>query len=245
MEAGYEYLAYGPQDGAPEKLIILLHGYGRNAFAMEKMALAAREAVPQALILSPHAPEALDTSAIEDQETDHFLHIPQELREDGQGGGSLSRQWFRIDGQLDLLVPRLQKAAQDLNRFIDAQRGMLGITDRDIVVMGFSQGAGLALYTALSRREEIAGLVCHSAIAIQQPATDSFLISKPEILYLYGEQDGEFTQDRYHATFRWLQSYTGNRAAEITVAGLGHFTNAESRHHCAEFMKRVLGRPTL
>lgn len=243
MTSGYEYLAYGPQDGAPEKLVILLHGYGRNAFTMEKMALAARDAVPQALILSPHAPQALDTSAIEDPDTDHFLHMPQELREDKGGGEALSRQWFPIDGHLELLIPRLQKAADDLNLFIDAQRDMLGLTDRDIAVMGFSQGAGLALYTALSRRAEIAGLVCHSAIAIQQSAAHSSLMSKPEVLYIYGEQDGEFTQDRYHATFNWLQAYTGNRATEITVAGLGHFTNAESRRHCAEFIRKVLGGP--
>lgn len=239
MDAGLEYLAYGPQDGAADKLIILLHGYGRNGYYMEKMALAAREAVPGALVLAPHGLEALDKRAIESTDTDHFLHVPQELQGE-EKGSALSRQWFRIDGQLDRLIPRLQQAAHRLNNFIDAQRDMLGITDRDIVVMGFSQGAGLALYTAFSRTTEIAGMICHSAIAIQQPDTDPGLVSKPQTLYLYGDQDGEFTQNRYHDTFNWVQDYTGNRATEITVAGLGHFTNAESRHHCAEFMKKVL-----
>lgn len=240
MDAGFEYLAYGPASGAPTKLIILLHGYGRSGFYMEKMAQAARLAVPQALILCPHGPEALDTTKIADANTDHFLHIPQELQGGQNASNTLSRQWFRIDGQLDQLLPRIRKTAQRLNDFIDAQRDMLGITDRDIVVMGFSQGAGLALYTAFSRKQEIAGMICHSAIAVQKPTQDPLLVSKPKTLYLYGDQDGEFTQERYHATFKWLQNYTGKKATETKVAGLGHFTNAESRRHCADFMGKVL-----
>ena len=243
MDAGFEYLAYGPASGAPNKLIILLHGYGRNAHYMEKMAQAARLAVPQALVLCPHGPEKLDTKEIDDKGTDHFLHVPQEVAQPGRDkpDDSLSRQWFRIDGQLDQLMPRIRKTAQQLNDFIDTQRDMLGITDRDILVMGFSQGAGLALYTAFSRRSEIAGMICHSAIAVHKPEGDPDMVSKPESFYIYGDRDGEFKQDRYHATFQWLQSYTGGRASEKMVTGLGHFTNAESRQYCADFMRKVLG----
>lgn len=239
-QTGFEYLAFGPEEGQPKKLIVLLHGYGRNAHYMKKMADAARAAVPDALVICPHGPEPLDTAAMGGDDKKHFLHVPQDAK-DSSGGDdpSLRRQWFRIDGRPADLMPRLEAAAAELNLFIDHQRDMLGITDKDIVLMGFSQGGGLALYTAFTRAHDLAGMVCHSSIVIQK-TPDSKMISRPETYYIYGTMDPEFPQARFRDTFNWLQKYTGGKATEQTVKKMGHYTNAESRRHCADFMKKVL-----
>jgi phospholipase/carboxylesterase len=241
-ETGFEYLAFGPEKGQPTKLIVLLHGYGRNAHYMKKMADAARAAVPGALVICPHGPEPLDTAAMGHDPDDkkHLLHIPQDAK-DSNGGNdpSLRRQWFRIDGRAADLMPRIQVAAGHLNKFIDHQRDILGIKDRDIVLMGFSQGGGLALYTAFTRAHDLGGMVCHSSIVVQKKP-DPKMVSRPETFYIYGTMDPEFSQTRFCDTFNWLQGYTGGKVTEKTVKDMGHYTNAESRRHCADFMKKVL-----
>lgn len=256
LDLGFEYLAFDPPvvggAGRPGQLIILLHGYGRNAHYMDKMAESARAAVPNARILSVHGPQAMTGDEIAGEGTDHYLHMPQEMQAEMQQVETdsdpvlrthIRRQWFAIDGRTDALFPRIERAAARMNAFIDAQRDALGVTDSDIVLMGFSQGAGLALYTAFTRKEELAAMICHSSIIIQNTdaggAGDPKLVSKPRVFYIYGEDDPEFPQQRFRDTFTWIKNYTGGRAVEKTVAGLGHYTNAKSRQFCADFLRDV------
>lgn len=260
-DSGFEYLVFDPADGRrAEKLVVLLHGYGRNAHYMEKMASAARETAPAARILCIHGPERMTGSEIADGGADHYLHMPQEMQAEMQGGAegfendpdpesafalrpAMRRQWFAIDGRAADLFPRIRRVAERMNSFIDMQRDALALTDADIALMGFSQGAGLALYTALTRKTELGGLICHSSIIIHNPETngapDADMLSRPPILYIYGEADPEFPQKRFRDTFEWLQNYTENRAVEKTVPGLGHYTNSKSRQICAGFIRDI------
>lgn len=254
-DSGFEYLAFDPpaaEGGArPEKLVILLHGYGRNAHYMEKMAHAAIQAVPNARVLCVHGQEAMTGEEIAGPGGDHDLHLPQEMQpgmleaeidSDPTLRTHIRRQWFAIDGRLPALLPRIDRVSTRMNEFIDSQRDMLGLQDSDIVLMGFSQGAGLALYTAFSRKGELGGMICHSSIIIHSPDNqDSRFISHPRVFYVYGEEDPEFPQQRFRDTFTWIQNYTNGRAVEKTVAGLGHYTNAKSRQLCADFLREVLG----
>lgn len=254
---GFEYLLFDPPgavDGVrPDRLVILLHGYGRNAHYMDKMAEAAREAVANARILSIHGPEPMMGTEIAGAAQDHYLHMPQEMQAELQEAeldadpllrSQIRRQWFAIDGRAAELFPRIERAALDMNAFIDAQRDALNLDDRAILLMGFSQGAGLALYTAFTREQELGGMICHSSIIIQNPDAagkgDPKLLSRPRVFYIYGEEDPEFPQARFHDTFNWIQNFTGGRGVEKTVAGLGHYTNAKSRQFCAAFMRDVL-----
>jgi len=253
-DSGFEYLAFDPpaaEDGArPDKLIILLHGYGRNAHYMEKMAESARKAVPNARILSVHGQEPMTGKEIAGEGADHDLHMPKEMQAemlqaeidtDPTLRTHIRRQWFAIDGRAAALLPRIERVSIRMNEFIDAQRDALGLHDSDVVLMGFSQGAGLALYTAFTRQQELGAMICHSSIMIQNPEEeDPKLVSRPRVLYIYGEDDPEFPQQRFHDTFTWIQNYTGGRAVEKTVAGLGHYTNAKSRQFCADFLHEVL-----
>lgn len=252
-DSGFEYLAFDPPAGEgsarPEKLIILLHGYGRNAHYMEKMAKAAIDAVPNARVLCVHGQEPMTGEEITGEGADHDLHLPQEMQPemleaeidtDPTLRAHIRRQWFAIDGRASALIPRLERVSVRMNEFIDAQRDAMGIKDSDVVLMGFSQGAGLALYVAFARPQELGAMICHSSIIIQHPEKDDpRFISRPRVLYIYGEEDPEFPQQRFRDTFAWIQNYTGGRAVEKTVAGLGHYTNAKSRQFCADFLRNI------
>lgn len=241
IDTGFEYLAIGPQDESPRKLAVLLHGYGRNSTYMRKLAEDIRVAAPAALVICLNAPEALDIKAIAAQ-GDHVLHIPEEIQTGDDGlHPQMQRQWFPIEGGLKNLMPRLRGMAGRINAFVDMQRDMLGLGDGDIAIAGFSQGAGTALYTAYTRAVPLAGLVCHSSIVLDRPVQDPLLRSAPSTLYIYGADDPEFPQARYEESFEWVRHYTGGRAVHEKIAGLGHYTNAQSRKICATFIGDVFG----
>lgn len=199
-------------------------------------------AAPWALVICLNAPEAMDNSAIAAQ-GEHMLHIPEEIQAGDDGlHPQMQRQWFSIEGDLKNLMPRLRSTAERINAFMDMQREMLGLRDGDMVIAGFSQGAGTALYTAYTRAAPLAGLVCHSSIVLDRPVQDPLLRSAPSTLYIYGADDPEFPQARYEESFEWVRHYTGGRATHEKIAGLGHYTNAQSRKICAAFIGDLFNR---
>lgn len=121
------------QQPAPQ-LMILLHGYGGRGAAMEPLALALRAAFPQAALLAPDAPQAVD-------------------------GGGAGRQWFSATDLDDARrVERVQSALPTLRDWIRATQDRLGISPPATALVGFSQGAIMALELA-QLEDGIAGRV--------------------------------------------------------------------------------------
>ncbi|HEY8192228.1 MAG TPA: hypothetical protein VIG74_07370, partial [Alphaproteobacteria bacterium] len=142
----FQYAAWGPAAGGPaQQLVVLMHGIGLNGIIMEKMAREIAAVLPHARIVAPHGPEAYAPPSYQDGD---LLKAPEILGADDMAH---ARQWFQISGGPDVIREKLRKVAQTMNDFIDNQRDMIGLTDKDIAVMGFSQGGGVALYTAFLR----------------------------------------------------------------------------------------------
>ena len=225
--AGYEFISRGPATGAPRKLIVLLHGYGRNAAFMEKMAEAILAELPDARIVMPMAPETMRRP---DDETGNLLKVPGDVKTpDGQGA---ELQWFDIQGGPEELRTRVIRAATRMNQFIDNQRDMLGLKDDDIAIMGFSQGGGVALYTALMRENKVRCVVGHSTIFLG----DTTFKSRPPVLLVHGGADPEFPQKLFHQAEAAMRQYTDSLTARL-VPGLGHTTNKESRGIVARYIR--------
>ncbi|WP_435640373.1 alpha/beta hydrolase [Micavibrio aeruginosavorus] len=232
-----EYVAHGPKSGQAKKLVVLLHGYGRNAKYMDKMALALCALMPDALVVAPHGPEQLNVPQNIGKHNGDVLHIPQEVLAGNDGNDpAMLRQWFAIDGDLKTLYPRMVNIARVMNEFIDNQRDMLGLTDADIGLMGFSQGGGVALFTGFTRGAELGALVGHSCIFFHDPA----MTATPQTLMIHGDNDPEFGTAAYLAAFNAVSAYTKGRATHHVVPGLGHYTSTASRAVIADFIRDQL-----
>jgi phospholipase/carboxylesterase len=231
-DASFEYLTYGPPAEEVRHLVFLLHGYGRNALAMEKMALSIRAEHISALVFSLHAPEPMREASFA---PDDVLHVP-----DDPTDMPARRQWFAIDGGLDVLIRRLDDCATRINRFMDIQRDFYGLSDRDLALVGFSQGGGTALYTAYTRAAEIGAIVCHSAIIINRNRPVPAFKNRPKTFYLYGDADPEFPQSHYEDSWHWVRDYTHGHCRHHVVPNLRHTTSTESRRLCAKFLKETL-----
>lgn len=225
-----QYLENAPESGAVAQLVVLLHGYGRDASLMKKLADEIRARLPQALILMPHAPEDME----EPVGDDNVLRVPQQLRGDDQQAFSPGsrRKWFSIRGaSLDELTHRILNVTTQVNDFITQKMNEHGLQDEDVALMGFSQGGVVALYTAYNRARPIACVVGHSTLFMPGMT----LASTMPTLYLYGLEDEEFPPIRYEEAARLLSAQVPDTTVRA-VAGLRHTTNAESRAIVADYI---------
>lgn len=233
-----EYLQQVPKSGIVRQIVVLLHGYGRNASLMQKLADEVQARLPQALVLMPQAPEEYEPHTGDDG---NALRVPEQLRCDDPEGlaPGLRRQWFSIKASsLDEMAHRLAAAAILVNDFISVKAKEYGLNDSDIALMGFSQGGVLALYAAYRREEPLRCVAGHSTIFMGGPG----LVSKPPTLYLYGLDDEEFKPERYEAGAVLVRMHVPD-ATVRAIPGLRHTTNSKSRAIAADFIAAQFKNP--
>ena len=113
-----------PAGGAPEQLLVLLHGVGASGSGMAGFAQMLRNEFPQAAVLAPDAPNPFD-------------------------GGGLGRQWFSVAGVDEANRPaRVAAALPALVDWVKATQRRLGVGPAATALAGFSQGGILALEAA-------------------------------------------------------------------------------------------------
>ena len=80
-------------------------------------------------------------------------------------------------------------AALVLNAFLDEALASRGLTDRDLALVGFSQGTMMALYVALRRAEAVAALVGYSGALVGASELTGEIRSRPPVLLVHGDAD--------------------------------------------------------
>ncbi len=123
-----------PASGAPEQLMVLLHGVGSNGANLAPLAQVLRAEFPQAALLAPDAPQAFD-------------------------GGGPGRQWFSVAGITEAnRAGRVATALPGFIQWLHQTQRRLGVGSAATALVGFSQGAILSLEAVLAE-DGIAGRV--------------------------------------------------------------------------------------
>ena len=149
-----------PKSGTVKRLVILLHGLGSDGNDLIGLAPLLKDALPDTHFVSPNAP------------------FPSDMAPYGY-------QWFSLQNRNPaVMLTGVQAAEPIVNAFIDAQRDRFKLEDKDIALVGFSQGTMTSLHVAPRRAKALAGVVGFSGALI---AVES--ISKPPICLIHGEQD--------------------------------------------------------
>jgi phospholipase/carboxylesterase len=191
MQTSIEWL---PEEGAPEQLILLLHGWGEDATAMTPLALALRAAFAQAAVLAPHAPEP-------------------------SGAGRRGRQWYGIR-DLDPITwqARVQAALPGLKSWVEAQQQRLGVGPAATALGGFSQGAILSLELA-TLHDGIAGRVLAFG---GRYTTPPLAAPKHTTIHLFhGEDDKVIPAEGSREALEQLGELQGDATVDI-AEGIGH-----------------------
>lgn len=156
------------RSGTAKSLVVFLHGYGADG----------ADLLGLADVLAPHLP---DTAFVA---PDAAERIP---------GAAFGNQWFaipRFDGSTEAQAEAgLKMATVDVNAFLDQRLAYEGLRPQALALVGFSQGAMMALQVAPRRAVAMAAVVAISGRLIHPERLATEARVKPPVLVMHGDQD--------------------------------------------------------
>lgn len=184
--------ALAPSAPPARRLVVFLHGYGDSADGFLPLARAIAAELPDAEALVPDA-----------------LH-PRE-------GGGPGRQWFSRLGATEQNRPaRVEEAGRAVSAWLDEELRARGLDGRQLIVVGFSQGAMLAQWLALRRSPAPAAVVSLGGLLAVEGAAPG-----ARVLLVHGDADTVIPVQASEAALPRLTAL--GVAAELRViSGLGH-----------------------
>ncbi len=183
--------------GKAKHLVILLHGLGSDGNDLIGLAPHWAPTLPDAAFASPNAPFPCDMAPY-------------------------GYQWFSfLDRSASRILAGVQAAAPILDAFIDQELERLGLEEKDLALVGFSQGTMMALYVALRRAKPVAEVVGYSGRLIAAERLAEEIRSRPPVLLVHGEAD-EVVPFESLAHASAVLGEAGVTVETLARPGLGH-----------------------
>lgn len=208
--------SFGPAAGGqPSALVVLLHGLGADASDLIALAPELARTLPRALFVSPDGPYPCDMAPF-------------------------GRQWFSLqDRAPEAILAGVAAAQPILDSFLDEALDVWRLGGEALALLGFSQGAMMALYTSLRRAEPPAAIVGFSGALVGEvpPAAAR---GYPPVLLVHGEDDDvvPFSSFRYA---RAALAAIGVPVEGLARPGLRHGIDEAGLKAAQSFLQRCLG----
>jgi phospholipase/carboxylesterase len=149
-------------------------------------------------------------------------------------------QWFSLrERDPDVLLAGVRRAAPALDAFIDAEVERWGLAEGDLALVGFSQGAMMALHVGLRRDKPVAGILGFSGALIGPGRLGREMRSRPPVLLVHGDEDPVVPVEALPAAVEALTAH-GVQVESHIRPGLGHGIDGEGVALAARFLVRVL-----
>ena len=201
--------------GAPQSLVLLLHGVGSNGADLIGLAPHLAEALPHTEFVSPDAFEPYDMAPF-------------------------GYQWFSLaDRSLPVMMREVRRAAPKLQSFIDQLLEARGLEDSKLAIVGFSQGTMMTLHVGLRRKHPPAGLVGFSGALLAGAELMSEVTSRPPVLLIHGDCDEVVPFGALAAAQSGLGA-AGVTCETLMCRGLGHGIDDEGLARARSFLAKVL-----
>ncbi len=154
--------------GKARSMVVFVHGYGADGADLLGLADPLGPHLPDTVFYAPDAPDPC-------------------------AGNPFGRQWFsipRFDGSTEVeAAVAMNKAADDLNAFLDARLAEEGLGPEALVLVGFSQGAMMSLHVAPRRDVPVACVVAISG-KLMRPGTLAMEMKvRMPVLLIHGDRD--------------------------------------------------------
>ncbi|AAW71134.1 Predicted esterase [Wolbachia endosymbiont strain TRS of Brugia malayi] len=205
----------GPEictDRSRENLIVCLHGRGSSGNNFVHLAKVMSKSLPNSCFVAPNAPSK---------------------REIGNG-----YQWFSLeDRSEEVLYNGVKNAASIVNHFIDTKLKEFSLKDTQLSLVGFSQGAMLAIHTALTRPQCCASVVAYSGKFLSPSRVAPKIKSRPNVCVIHGDADNVVPFSFFDLTVKALKE-NGVNVEGYPIRTLGHLINKEGIKLGVEFIKK-------
>ncbi|MBM2810022.1 MAG: estA [Chloroflexi bacterium] len=221
-EAGLRYVQVEPDD-APADLPLIFAIHGRGADASDLAGLA-----------SEIDPEG------------YRWVLPQGPRPLQLGPGVVGWAWYELDSSQESTV---LESRERLSSFLDATLDRLGASRDRAAIMGFSQGAVMALHVGLASEEPFAGVVVMSGHLPAEEALRPLLPNRRDrrVLLVHGTYDQTLPIERGRHIRQVLES--AGLQPEYHEFPMEHQITPDSLAVVRDYLKRVLppgpGSPSL
>jgi len=203
-----------PRSGEPRQLVVLLHGWGADGNDLIGLAPAMQQALPQARFASPNAPDPCDQSPI-------------------------GRQWYSFaDERPQALKQGYERAARLIDAYLDAELARLKLDDGRLALVGFSQGAMMALHVALRRPRPVAGVVSYSGMMIDGESLAGEIRSRPPVLLCHGDGDPVVPFEALHEAVGVLAEHEVPAQWHVSP-GVGHGIDEQALEAGAAFLRNA------
>lgn len=149
--------------GAPKQAVILLHGYGADGSDLIGLGHHWGPLLPDALFIAPNAPTPC-------------------------AGNPFGFEWFPL--AVDRIAGRIEgakNAAPDIIEFLTDLWSQTDIRPADTFLVGFSQGAMMALHIGTALPRPLKGIVAFSGAFV--PADDFPAVDKAPVALVHGDLD--------------------------------------------------------
>lgn len=207
---------YSPPNSPPPKaLTVFLHGIGSNRKDLIGISLFMTDYLPGMHFVAPDAPFQFEN------EFDSY-------------------QWCGLkDTSTTALLAGLNEAMPFLNKFIDAQLKKFNLKEEHLVVIGFSQGAMIALHTFLRRPRPVALIIGLSGMMVDDGSLERECKSKPNVLLMHGDNDSVVPLKDMEATYSKLKDL-GIQVEKKVYNNLEHVINRDEILNAIEHIKTRL-----
>lgn len=225
----YDFQTFG--NPKPKKLIIFLHGYnscGQDIYPYAQMLSDklndALIVVPEADMISEKNPLKKQWYALLDVDPDKRRRLPEV---------SINE----IISIYNKTGKRISAEAKRINRFMTQMQRLYKIANKQTYIMGFSQGAMLAIYSGLTRNYQIGGVFPFAGIVCGKDTLEKEIVSHPEVYLFHGTDDRAVQYKTLSFTKSWLDAHDISWEA-IEYDGIEHKLIEEEMSDAAEIIQR-------
>tara|TARA_B110000858_G_scaffold186246_1_gene229207 strand:- start:1310 stop:1984 length:675 start_codon:yes stop_codon:yes gene_type:complete len=203
--------------GISNKLVVFLHGYGADGKDLIDLANPFSMAMPNATFISPDAPHPCTMSPS-------------------------GREWFPIDQ----IPTGAIKASENLISLIQNEAKSLNLSFKDVILIGFSQGAMMSLQCLLINNQQFSAIIGYSGAlreenveaAHNQIINGKHNFANTPVLLIHGEKD-EVVPFQSLISSKNLLNNIGFNIQTLSRPNLGHGIDPEGISAGMELLKII------